>query len=72
MSGRVRVQYWRAPTICLYSVPLGKGAPSKRESLEPEAVGVEDGLAPTMRARWRSSEIYLDCDKWRPWESQTA
>ena len=50
MSGRVKVQYWRAPKICLYSVPLGKGTQSKRKSLEPKAIGVEDGLAPTMQA----------------------
>ena len=63
MLGQVRVQYWSAPTIWRYLVTLERETPSRSESLEPEVVGVEHGLALTLWARWRSSVMYLDWER---------
>ena len=66
MSSLVKVQYWRAPTTCQYSVGSFNNFPSWAKSLGPETVGVAKGRAPIICVLSSSSEIYLDCLRWSP------
>ena len=59
MPGRVKVQYWRAPTMLLYSDGLESGSLEYCDNLRPDAIGIAHGLAPTILQWWRISTIYL-------------
>ena len=60
MSGRVRVAYFKAPTMLLYSVGLCKGAPFVCEIDRPEHPGVGVGLESSKCVRSSISWIYFN------------
>ena len=66
-SGRVKVKYWSAPTILLYSMGFKRGTPSEGTKCVEGQQGVLVGLALSMWNLWRMSEAYLDWEGSRPW-----
>jgi len=60
------VTYWRTPTIDLYRVWSSKAIEPSWVRGREDIIGVGCGFALRILACWRSSLIYLDCDRWSP------
>jgi hypothetical protein len=63
LSGRLKVRYWRAPTILWYSADSAMGVTAEAESIGDVSTGVVADLQAVMPALSIISAAYLACER---------